>query len=148
MGIEENNKELIRYLYELYNQHDVDAASEIRSPSSFDENFTWEQNKQMDIMLVNAYPDLQFRILDMIAEGDKVAFTRTMMGTHTGGPIWGIPATGKKVEQKATLIGRIADNKIVELDGAQELLKSLQQLGILPTIPEAIQAYKESHNLE
>ena len=33
---------------------------------------------------VNAFPDCQFTIDDMIAEGDQVATKKTFTGTHTG----------------------------------------------------------------
>ena len=99
-------------------------------------------------MTFKAFPDMKMTIVDMIAEGDKVAAVRHITGTHTGEPYMGIPATGKKVDATGTGIVRIADNKMVEHKGTPALLQILQQLGVLPTIPEAIQAYKEAHNLE
>jgi predicted ester cyclase len=147
MGIEEN-KEVVRRYCELYSQHDVDAANELLSPSCFEGDSGWEQNKQLDIMLVNAFPDIKMTISDMIAEGDKVAGIRTMTGTHTGEPFMGIPATGNKIDGESTLIVRIADNKVVEVKGTRDMLGFWQQLGVLPAIPEAIQAYKKAHDLE
>lgn len=143
MGIEEN-KALVRHIFELYNQHDVDAVDELLLPSCFGGDSGWEQNKQIDIMLVNAFPDLKITILDMIAEGDKVAFIVSVKGTHTGGPYLGIPPTGKKAEGINTRIARIADNKFVEWNGTTDLFNPLRQLGVIPTIPEIVQAYKDS----
>ncbi len=105
-----------------------------------------DQNRQLDIMLFKAFPDWKMTLLDMIAEGDKVAVMINYTGTHTGEPIWGIPPTGKKINAKGNRIVKIVDNKIVEIKGTQDDM--LRQLGVMPTWEEAIQAYKESHNLE
>jgi hypothetical protein len=147
MGIEENNKELIRHQVELYNQHKLDAADDIYGRDCFPPYFTWEQNKEGDIMYLNAFPDVKFTILEMIAEGDKVAYILNTQGTHTGGHWMGIPATGKRIDRTSTYIVSIADNKIIKLRGTPDGTMP-QQLGVMPTIPEAIQAYKETHNIE
>ena len=144
MGIEEKNKEFIRDLYQLYNRHDVDAANELFSPDFHIGDFTREQNKQLDTMLHAAFPDLKITILDMIAEGDKVAFVVNATGTHTGGPFFDIQPTGKKIDMTNTWIVRVVDNQIFEINGTGDTLNQFQQLGILPSLREAIQAYKES----
>ena len=145
MGIEEN-KEVIRRFYELYDQKYVDAANELISPDWVgpDGRSTREDNKRFDIMQHNAFPDLKVTLLDMIAEGDKVAYIVNVKGTHTGGPYMGIPPTGKKIDGTNTWICRIVDNKIVEHRGTGDFLNPLHQLGILPSIGEAIQEYIDS----
>ena len=143
MGIEENNKELIQRLFELYSQHDLDAADAFYAEGCFPD-MTWEQNRQFDTMMLNAFPDLKITLLDMIAEGDKVAFINSITGTHTGGPFWGIPPTGKRVEGINTRIVRIVDNKITEFRGTTDIFGSLRQLGVLPSIPEIVKAHKDS----
>ena len=95
-------------------------------------------------MTFKVFPDMKMTIVDMIAEGDKVAAVRHITGTHTGEPYMGIPVTGKKVDATGTGIVRIADNKMLEHKGTGALLQILQQLGVMPTIPEAIQAYNDS----
>ena len=142
--VEENNKELIRRQYEHYNRQEFDAAHEYFSDEMFSEHFTREQVKESEMMLHNAFPDLTLTIVDIIAEGDKVAFIVNGKGTHTGGPYFGIPATGKEVNAQNTYIDRIVDNKIVEGNGTASMLLLLQQLGVMPTIEEAVKAYNES----
>jgi len=146
--VEEKNKELIRQQYEHYNRHEFDAAHEYFSDEMFSEHFTREQVKESEIMLHNAFPDLKLTIVEIIAEGDKIAFIVNGKGTHTGGPYFGIPATGKEVNAQNTWISRIVDNKIVESNGTASNLNQLQQLGVMPTIEQAVKVYKESHNLE
>ncbi|HEY93401.1 MAG TPA: ester cyclase [Dehalococcoidia bacterium] len=143
--VEEKNKELVRRYCELWSQHELDAANEIISPSCFRKDFTWEQNKQLDNMIFKAFPDVKMIIVDMIAEGDKVAAIRNITGTHTGEPYMGIPPTGKKLDITGTNIGRIVDNKIVENRGTSNQMGWWQQLGVLPSTEEIIKAYKDSH---
>jgi len=47
MGIE-GNKEVVRKYYELYSQHELDAANEIMAPSVFGGDSGWERNKQLE----------------------------------------------------------------------------------------------------
>ena len=147
MGIEEN-KALIRRFYELYSQQELDACDEIYADSCFSDNYTREYNRQLDIQIFKTFPDAKVTILDMVAEGDKVAYIRVISGTHTGEPFMGIiPATGKKVETRAAGFATIADNKVV--GGNMVSDPGLwQQLGVMPTWEEALQAYKEAHNIE
>lgn len=148
MGIEENNKELIRRLHEYYNRRELDAADDIYAEGCFGEVLTWEQNKQLDIMILAAFPDMKWAIVDMIAEGDKVAFINNLSGTHSGEAFMGIPPTGKKIDCTNTRIVTIADDKIVEFNGTNDFMGLWQPLGVMPTFGEAMQAYKETHNLE
>ena len=119
MGIEEN-KEIVRRYCELWSQHDADAANELLAPSCFGGDSGWEQNKQFDIMMFKAFPDMKMTEVDMIAEGNKVAVIRHMTGTHTGEPFMGIPATGKKMDSNSTFIVRIDNNKVVEVEGTRD----------------------------
>ena len=146
MGTVEENKALVRRFIELYNQQELDATDEILTEGCFAAGITLEQNRQLDIMLFKAFPDWKMTLLDMIAEGDKVAVMINYTGTHTGGPFMGIPPTGKKIDTKGNRIAKIVNNKVVEMKGTTEDM--LQQLGVIPTWQEALQAYKEAHNLE
>ena len=146
--VEENNKELIHRQFEHYNQHELEAAWGFFAPSCFGETYTLEQQQQHDIMLFNGCPDAKYTITDMIAEGDKVSFMVYLSGTHTGGIFMGLPPTGKKIDINGTRVVRIADNKIAEMKTTVDMLTLWQQLEVLPSIMEAFQKYKETHNLE
>jgi predicted ester cyclase len=45
-------------------------------------------------MMRGGFPDIQWTLEEMIAEGDKVAARFTMRGTHQG-TFFGVPPTGK-----------------------------------------------------
>jgi steroid delta-isomerase-like uncharacterized protein len=79
-----------------------------------------------------AFPDMDFRVEDMIAEGDLVASRNIWYGTHTG-PFRGMPPSGKKVTVTAMGFSRIKDGKVVEHWGQVDFLGLLQQIGVLPS---------------
>jgi predicted ester cyclase len=81
---------------------------------------------------MGAFPDCQFTIEDMIAEGDRVATKKTFTGTHKG-EFNGIPPTGRRVTLTFVDILRLRDGKIVEHWLSMDQLSFLQQLGVAPT---------------
>jgi steroid delta-isomerase-like uncharacterized protein len=99
-----------------------------RDPSG---NMPLEIFKQYNIALVNAFPDLNFTIDDMIAERDTVVTRYTMTGTHKG-EFSGIPPTGNSFSITGVDISRITNGKCVEGWGYADRLGMLQQLGVIP----------------
>ena len=49
-------------------------------------------------MLRSSFPDLEMAVADIVGEGDRVAVRVILSGTHTGEPIFGVPAAGRTVE--------------------------------------------------
>jgi steroid delta-isomerase-like uncharacterized protein len=82
-------------------------------------------------MMRAGFPDIQWTLEEMIAEGDKVAARFTMRGTHQG-TFFGTPPSGKKIEVTAMNFYRMTDGKIVEERGQPDLLGLLQQIGAAP----------------
>ena len=82
-------------------------------------------------MMRAGFPDIQWTLEELIAEGDKVAARFTMRGVHTGA-FFGVPPSGKKIEVKAMNFYRIAGGKIIEEHGQPDLLGLLQQIGAAP----------------
>jgi predicted ester cyclase len=68
---------------------------------------------------------------EFLAEGDLVAFTWTMSGTHQG-VFAGIPPTGKQVTVNGINVERFANGKIVEHWSQFDLAGALRQMGALP----------------
>jgi steroid delta-isomerase-like uncharacterized protein len=83
-------------------------------------------------MMRAGFPDIQWTLEELIAEGDKVAARFTMRGTHKG-TFFGVPPSGRKIEVKAMNFYRMNDGKIVEEHGQPDLLGLLQQIGAAPT---------------
>jgi predicted ester cyclase len=134
MSIKEN-KALIRKIFSLLNAGELDAyyqlfASDyvVRFPTA---SFSLEQTKKIDAVLFSAFPDYNFTLHDVLAEGDKVAFRTTFVGTHT--VEWmGIAPTGKKMSFTMLYISRIVNGKVAEDWGLTDLILMMQQLGAVP----------------
>ncbi|MGF1662751.1 MAG: ester cyclase [Kineosporiaceae bacterium] len=97
-----------------------------------------EQGPEGVIELVRAwraaFPDGRMEVHDYLAEGDLVADRMTWVGTHTGAPFYGIPATGTRVTVTSIGSDRIIDGRIVEGWGELDMLGLMQQLGAVPTL--------------
>src|SRR5215208_1886052 len=58
-------------------------------------------------MMRGGFPDIQWTLEEMIAEGDKVAARFTMRGTHRG-TFFGVPPTGKSIVVQAVNFYRLS----------------------------------------
>lgn len=82
-------------------------------------------------MMRGGFPDIQWTLEEMVAEGDKVAARFTMRGTHRG-TFFGVPTTGKPIEVKAMNFYRFAEGQIIEEYGMPDMLELLQQIDAVP----------------
>jgi len=135
----EKNKALVRRLIEAWNTRNWAVFDEVMAPNCIDHYAPPDQKlgregyREGQINITNAFPDIQFTIEDMIAEGDKVAVHMTFSGTHRGKFI-GIPPTNKRVTVPDISIYRITNGKIVEEWGFSDRLGFVLQLGVVPPI--------------
>ena len=81
--------------------------------------------------LLNAFPDIQYKVKDMACDGDILAVRASFTGTMTG-PFRGMPPTGKKVSMPEALFYRYEGDKIVEEWQFLNETAMLLQLGIAP----------------
>jgi predicted ester cyclase len=96
-------------------------------------------------VMKTAFPDFQWTIDDMFAEGNKVAVRMTARGINIG-PLVGLPAfghfdqplppTSKLVLVTGMYIFTVSDGKIVSLAYEIDQVGLLQQLGWTITPPE------------
>jgi len=82
-------------------------------------------------MMRGGFPDIQWTLEEMVAEGDKVAARFTMRGTHRG-TFFGVPPTGKIIAVQAMNIYRLSGGQFVEEHGQPDMLGLLQQIGAVP----------------
>lgn len=82
-------------------------------------------------MMRGGFPDIQWKLEEMVAESDKVAARFTMRGKHQGA-FFGVPATDKPICVQAMNLYRWADGLIVEERGQPDLLGLMQQIGAIP----------------
>ena len=134
---EENKALITRVIDEMWNQRKVELADELYSKDfiAHDPNNPGtkgpEGMKEIVLKYVHAFPDTQFTIDDIFAEGDKVAMRWTAKGTHDG-DLDGIAPSGKPISISGVSIDRIVDGKIVEEWSAWDAMGMMQQIGVIP----------------
>ena len=81
---------------------------------------------------LRAFPDLEMVVRQSVAEGDRVASSCTMTGSHQAE--WmGVPATGRTVRIEMMVIHRVADGRIAEDWVLVDAYGLFHQLGLLPS---------------
>lgn len=131
------NKALIQRYVEAWNTGNLALMDEILAPNvvcrfyGLAEVHGREVFKQMAPAFAAAFSESWFTIDTIIAEGDLMAIHSSWRGTHQGEYL-GIAATGKQVTETLTRFYRIAEGKIVEMWGDENVLGLLQQLGAVP----------------
>jgi steroid delta-isomerase-like uncharacterized protein len=137
---ENENKALIRrWFEEVWNGGRIELVDELRAADTVatglgEGDAESRGNAAFKTFYSNmrqAFPDLQVRIEDMIAEGDRVAVRATFEGTHMGEALGAAP-TGRRVSFACIAIARIADGRIVQAWNSLDQLGILNQIGALP----------------
>ena len=137
MSVEEENKAVIQRFVDELNKGNLAVVDE-----SFADNFKRtapnqpdmdkEGYKQFIAGLNISIPDIQCTIVDMVAEGDKVAYRTIITGTHNSN-IMGIAPTGKQIKITEDYFSRFEGGKIVEHNNLADMLSFYKQLGV--TLP-------------
>ena len=136
----ENNKAIIRRLFEAENNRNLAVLDELMAPDFIEGRNTPfelrgpEGYRQFVTTLFKAFPDWHESIEDMIAEGDKVCVSLIATATHTGD--WDflgvtLAPTGRKITYTAVNIWRVVDGKIAERKTIRDMLAFLTQLGLI-----------------
>jgi steroid delta-isomerase-like uncharacterized protein len=134
MTTTQRNKEVIQKLYEqALNKRNLELLKDLIS-----ENYTGIGGKkgpaafeQPVAELIKAFPDIQWKIEELISEGDKVVIKWKVEGTHTE-QFQYIPATGKTVSSGGMGIYELKDGKVVSTQVLTDRVGFLQQLEVLP----------------
>ena len=149
MSLESRNKAVVRrYFEEWANRGDEAVVADVISPawsthgtqSAFVDRPGLPRGvdgaKQLHAEVRAIWPDNQWTIEDMLAEGDKVCVRLTNRATHQG-TYRGIPATGKPVEFASIWILRLVDGQIIEAWRSADDLGRVMQIGgqIIPPQP-------------
>ena len=135
-SLESANIETVRKLYdEALNQNKPELLPALLSEDIVFHTTTEERGiaayQALAERLRAAFAEMQFTIHDLIASGDRVVVRWSMDAKHSG-PLGGIPATGKPIQQRANVIYRMESGKIAEGWAQMDQLGVLRQIGIDP----------------
>jgi steroid delta-isomerase-like uncharacterized protein len=137
MSIDDNTAVARAWSQAAWQQHDLDAAAYFLATdwighyAGLGEAHGWGGCKRVGGAFLAAFPDMQVTLEESLAVGEKLVRRVSWTATHQG-TFLGIPATGRRVAVRETIILRVADGKIAEEWEMADLLGLLQQLGAVP----------------
>lgn len=139
LALPEQNKNRVRKYIDEVNKKNFSVVDEVLMPTFVQHSVVAispgrEGLVQLYRELQVAFPDFNFAIDDLIAEGDRVAARMTCRYTHKG-EFMGVAATGKAVVLLKMDIFRFVNGRCVEHWDSADRLGLLQQLGMVPKIP-------------
>jgi steroid delta-isomerase-like uncharacterized protein len=136
----ESNKRLVAKHVDRFNARDVDGfaatfAEDARNHAAIPEAQGRAGARRIMEKLLRAFPDMQMKVEDMVAEGDRVVCRLTVTGTHDG-PLeftrMPLPPTGKPFRTGHIHVFRVDAGQIVERWAERDDIGMLQQLGLFP----------------
>ncbi|HEX6385089.1 MAG TPA: ester cyclase [Anaerolineae bacterium] len=138
MSNEANKDTVKRFINEVWNKRQFDLLEELlHFPYEINNLLSEAEPAKMDPAgmrwhiqeWIDAFPDLQLTVADMIAEDDQVALLWTMKGTHHG-KYRGKGPTGNKINVNAVAVFRLKDGKLHGHSVMVDALNLYQQIGL------------------
>lgn len=138
----ENNKDVVRQFFEALNQGNMAMIDEALAPT-YAGHFigmvaaplSRDAFKQFMSMSLTTFPDFHHEVVDIFAEGDKVAVRLRYSGTQHG-VFMGLPPTGTQVVFEGINVFYLAHGKITHHWSVSDMLGMQQQLGMLAAPPQ------------
>jgi predicted ester cyclase len=123
----QSHKEVVRrFIQEVINQGDLEVADEVCAPQLA------ESAKQWVAPFRDSFPDVQMRVVALLAEDEQVAGRFTCSATHLGDWL-GHPPTGRRFENiDEVYFFRLRGDRIVDMWGIEDTAERLRQLGLPP----------------
>ncbi len=141
---EENNKIAEKFFDTAWNKGDFDSVQNLLSPKVIDHSPVPggksgpDEFKAIVGMFRAAMPkDIKMTIEDMVYAKNEIAHRWMVAGTHTGAPLFGVPATGKHITLTGISIVRLENGQFAERWTELDLLGLMRQLGLAPPAPPA-----------
>jgi steroid delta-isomerase-like uncharacterized protein len=136
-SVEDNKARDLRFVEEVLNQHHLDVLPDLVAEDFLEQNPPPGQGpgreglRQFLAQMFEAFPDLRWRVEEMVAEGDRVAAWSTWTGTHRG-TFFGVPPTGRSVSVESWTIDYFRDGMLTESRIIMDVMGLMQQLGAIP----------------
>ena len=133
-------EQLATMLTEACNTHDIERVAALYAPSyeGIDVGHAMphhgpDEVRQVLKRYLQAFPDLQFRLEEMLTESQHIVLVWTAEGTHRG-PLMNIPATGRKVQVRSVSVLTVRDQQIVHGLYIWDVAGLLRHIGLLPEL--------------
>jgi steroid delta-isomerase-like uncharacterized protein len=125
---------------EAWNSHDIEKVLSFYSPEYVGDDIGQASllhgHDGLRAMLENywsAFPDLRFKVVSTLVEGDRLVIVWVGEGTHQG-TIMNIPPTGHKVEARGVSIIEVQNGLVVRGQYIWDLAGMLRHMGLLPEL--------------
>jgi len=126
---------VLRYYDEVWRAGNVDAIDELLTPDHVDEtpppgfDGTRDGQKQIATLMRDTSKDKTMQVLDVVADGDRVAGVWRMTWTQIG-DLWGmVPADGQTIELHGMDYFQIRDGRIARTRHVENWLEVVAKLG-------------------
>tara|TARA_R110000868_G_scaffold1389_9_gene10734 strand:+ start:7472 stop:8347 length:876 start_codon:yes stop_codon:yes gene_type:complete len=96
-----------------------------------------ENTKAFYSNYITGFSNIEFTIVDVFGQGDKIVKHWNFKGTNSG-EFFGMPATGKSVNVDGVTLVKMKDGKIAQEQDFMDNMIFMQQLGVLSS-PENVQ---------
>lgn len=127
-------EQMRRILTEAFSEGKVDVLDELMTPDFINHNAPpgvdtgIEGVKQIILLERKGVPDMHYEVLHEAQNGDIVFQHARVTGTHLGN-VFGVPATGRKVQWREMHVARIVDGKCAEHWGVVQMAELWIQIG-------------------
>ena len=131
------HKQLVRWFVdEAINRGNQEIVAEVCADAADGSSSglgTPESVRDLVLLYREAVPDAHWTIEQQVAEGEMLVTRFTARGTHRGA-LLSLAPTGKPMQVPGVLISRLEGHKIVLHWAQADLLRLLQQLGVMPDL--------------
>ena len=125
---------------QAWNSHDIEQVLGFYAPEYIGEDIGQASPQRgreaLRVLLENywkAFPDLQFSIISLLVEGNRVAILWLGEGTHQG-TFMNIPPTSRRLEVRGVSIVEVENGLIRRGQYVWDLAGMLRHMGLLPEL--------------
>jgi steroid delta-isomerase-like uncharacterized protein len=133
MGVESNKALVRRFVTEVWNEGNLTLADELvhQAYDIPEVGRGSEAVKRVVTVFRTAFPDMNWSIENLVAEGEWVAVRLMLHGTHRG-EFRGIAPTGRRVTMQEMVFWRIVDGRLHTIWVQADALGLREQLRAIP----------------
>lgn len=129
LSVNSHSTERMMEFWQPGGEANIIGMATLRAPEGYHEFFG---------ALFRAIPDLEFEILDLIAEGDKALVHWRLSGTFDGeGKFEGLAPTGAPIDMQGMDVVTIRDGLVQHIEAVINGMEMARQMGIMPPADSA-----------